>query len=163
MGQAIYVLGPLQVAGYGHLVHVFDAMSRLCPQQYNTWRKIWDAQVKRNGTLRRMLVDFQKRISELRSYIRKGDTLDDETWGMETEKVEWCGPSCLEGSYWILPESSVMRIPGRRASVVCISPATARRLFSGMPSTNPRVQLSLREVRSCGLSASGSPGSRDAH
>jgi hypothetical protein len=31
----------LRVAGYGHLVNVFDSLSHLCPKEYNSWRQTW--------------------------------------------------------------------------------------------------------------------------
>jgi hypothetical protein len=56
----------LRVAGYGHLVQVFDALSQLCPSKYNTWRNTWDGQLKSKETLDSILRKFPASILDLR-------------------------------------------------------------------------------------------------
>jgi hypothetical protein len=52
----------LRVAGYGHLVHVFDSLSHLCPERYNTWRKTWADQLKNKETIDAILKHFRAKI-----------------------------------------------------------------------------------------------------
>jgi hypothetical protein len=56
----------LRVAGYGHLVQVFDALSHLCPPKYDTWRQTWKQQLKDKNNLEAILTVFRKRILKLR-------------------------------------------------------------------------------------------------
>jgi hypothetical protein len=55
----------LRVAGYGHLVQVFDALSQLCPCKYNIWRQRWKQQLKSND-LEAVLTVFRNKIRDLR-------------------------------------------------------------------------------------------------
>jgi hypothetical protein len=73
----------LRVAGYGHLVHVFDAASHLCPQKYNTWRKKWEAQVKTEDTLDGISSDFRARILKLRPCFDRDCMVTGYDRGME--------------------------------------------------------------------------------
>jgi hypothetical protein len=52
----------LRVAGYGHLVQVFDALSHLCPPKYDTWRTRWQQQLKSKNKLDAVLEVFRKRL-----------------------------------------------------------------------------------------------------
>jgi hypothetical protein len=63
----------LRVAGYGHLVNVFDALSHLCPPRYNTWRQKWEGHLKKKNTLDSILKDFRDQIFELRRIDGRDD------------------------------------------------------------------------------------------
>jgi hypothetical protein len=57
----------LRVAGYGHLVQVFDALSQLCPPIYDSWRTTWGKdQLKRGASLDSILSDFRAKLQVLR-------------------------------------------------------------------------------------------------
>jgi hypothetical protein len=56
----------LRVAGYGHLVQIFDALSQLCPSKYKTWRNSWDGHLKSRETLDSILRKFPASILDLR-------------------------------------------------------------------------------------------------
>jgi hypothetical protein len=59
----------LRVAGYGYLVHVFGAVSHLCPQKYNTWRQGWEGHLKNKVMLDTVLEVFQDKILNIRERI----------------------------------------------------------------------------------------------
>jgi hypothetical protein len=56
----------LRVAGYDHLVHVFDSLSHLCPPKYDIWRETWERQLKNKDKLDAVLNEFRGRILEQR-------------------------------------------------------------------------------------------------
>lgn len=68
----------LRVAGYGHLVHVFDSLSHLCPCKYNTWRQTWkQRQQSKNNDCEAVLGDFRQRILLKRPpAISRDDSID---------------------------------------------------------------------------------------
>jgi hypothetical protein len=66
----------LRVAGYGHLVNVFDAVSHLCPTKYNIWRKAWKERPKKNNDLGVVLCDFRWRVFKKRDPTDTEDVMD---------------------------------------------------------------------------------------
>jgi hypothetical protein len=55
----------LRVAGYVHLVNVFDSLSYLCPAEYNAWRGRWK-QEKNKNNFEEILKALKARILTLR-------------------------------------------------------------------------------------------------
>jgi hypothetical protein len=62
----------LRVAGYGHLIQVFDALSQLCPSKYDSWRTTWQDQLKRGASLDSTLSEFRTRLQVLRPTPTRG-------------------------------------------------------------------------------------------
>jgi hypothetical protein len=56
----------LRVAGYDHLVNVFDALSQLCPAKYNTWRQSWKQHLKKKDKFDIVLQEFRGRNLQFR-------------------------------------------------------------------------------------------------
>jgi hypothetical protein len=70
----------LRIAGYGHLVQVFDALSQLCPAKYDTWRKTWAEQLKNKETLDSILRKFRMGLLKLREPTNRVSSIDMEEY-----------------------------------------------------------------------------------
>jgi hypothetical protein len=70
----------LRIAGHGHLVQVFDALSQLCPAKYDNWRKTWAEQVKCKETIDSILKQFQARLLKLRKSRNRRSSIDMEDY-----------------------------------------------------------------------------------
>jgi hypothetical protein len=70
----------LRVAGYGHLVNVFDSMSHLCPKEYDAWRQAWNQRQKsKDGDFTGVLEDFRTKTRLKRPpAINREDSIDKE-------------------------------------------------------------------------------------
>jgi hypothetical protein len=66
----------LRVAGYDHLVLVFDSISNHCDKKYGTWRETWKQQLKNKDNLDAVLKDFQARLLKRRKNVERGSSHD---------------------------------------------------------------------------------------
>jgi hypothetical protein len=66
----------LRVAGYGHLVNVFDTVSHLCPPKYNIWRKAWKERPKKSNDFGVVLCAFRMRVLEKREPTNREEVMD---------------------------------------------------------------------------------------
>jgi hypothetical protein len=72
----------LRMAGYDHLVHVFDSLSHLCSQEYNDWRRTWkQPQKSKNNNFDGVLEDLREKIRDKRPQpINREDSGDMEDY-----------------------------------------------------------------------------------
>lgn len=66
----------LRVAGYGHLVHVFDSLSTHCPKKYQEWREAWKQHLKNKKSLDAVLTVFRAGILKPREISKKATMHD---------------------------------------------------------------------------------------